>query len=384
MRRAPPAVLAAFAAGASAAMWVLHRRGRRPRQGALRGPERARFIHDADGSRFRARFELLDELGSGAYCQVLRCRDRETGTLLAAKRVDLHRSRLSRRASRDAVLAEADVHLSLSHPSVLRVEAVYEGDSDVWIVTELCRGGELFDQLARHRNLSEPVARRVMLQVLSALAYLHARGIMHRDIKPENVLLASDADGCWDVRLSDFGFARAASLEHGAATALCGSPYYCAPEVLRARSGASPYDTAADVFSAGVLLYVMLAGFLPFDQDELAEAARSRSSAHGAAACGGARGSSLRASASPGRRGGEGAGTRREAAASARGTAGWSPRGEDAGSFPSASVTASFSSATTASGPASTVDAGRAAAPDFTAPVWTHVRLVSRPPCECV
>lgn len=380
MQRAPPPALAAFAAGAGAALWVLRRRRGQPREGAPRGPGRARFVHDADGSRFRARFELLDELGSGAYSQVLRCRDRETGALLAAKRVDLHRSRLSRRASRDAVLAEADVHLSLSHPSVLRVEAVYEGDREVWIVTELCRGGELFDQLARRRNLSEPVARRVMLQVLSALAYLHSRGIMHRDIKPENVLLASDADGCWDVRLSDFGFARAASLEHGAATALCGSPYYCAPEVLRARSGASPYDTAADVFSAGVLLYVMLAGFLPFDQDEFVDAAHSRSSAHDAAtreAGGSAHNTSASASASPGRRGGGGGGEwpRRDAAAT-HGPAGWSSRGGEGGSLPSASVTASFSSATTASGPASTAAHGDGAVPDFTAPVWTHVRWV--------
>jgi serine/threonine protein kinase len=131
-------------------------------------------------------------------------------------------------------------------------------------VMELVDGGDLFEHLESHGPFAEPDARAIMHQLFSALQYLHARHIVHRDLKPENILLATPAEDA-DIKIADFGLARMISGTQMMKTA-CGTPGYVAPEVLQNKG----YDSGAvDIWSTGVILYILLCGFPPFYEEEL-------------------------------------------------------------------------------------------------------------------
>ena len=150
------------------------------------------------------------------------------------------------------------------------------------LVTELCKGGELFDAIVQREGYSEGEARQVAMALLDAVAHCHRLGIVHRDLKPENLLLAAPAgeDGggkepAAAIRVADFGFAT--QLRGRKARAMVGSAGYMAPEIVTSHAGdgsdgAGPskgYGFAADMWSVGVILYVLLCGYLPFDDDKM-------------------------------------------------------------------------------------------------------------------
>jgi len=142
------------------------------------------------------------------------------------------------------------------HPYVIKFYQVYDADKMVHLVLELLEGGELFERIKHKRSYSEREAVEIMKNILEALKYFHALGIVHRDLKPENLILKSKEDD-YDVKIADFGLA--SFVEEGKKLSLpCGSPGYVAPEVLDDRGPG--YDTQADVFSVGVILYVLLTG----------------------------------------------------------------------------------------------------------------------------
>ncbi|KAH7675139.1 Non-specific serine/threonine protein kinase protein [Dioscorea alata] len=151
----------------------------------------------------------------------------------------------------------------LSHPNIVRLHEVMATKSKIYLVMEHARGGELFARISRRGRLPEPMARRYFQQLVSALRFCHARGVSHRDVKPQNLLL--DRDG--NLKISDFGLsALPEHVKDGLLHTACGTPAYTAPEVIR-RKG---YDGAkADAWSCGVILFVLLAGFLPFDDANL-------------------------------------------------------------------------------------------------------------------
>ncbi|KAK9288527.1 hypothetical protein L1049_016986 [Liquidambar formosana] len=134
----------------------------------------------------------------------------------------------------------------------------------IYLIMELATGGELFSKIARRGRLTEAAARRYFQQLVSALHFCHQNGVTHRDVKPQNILL--DQDG--NLKVSDFGLsALPEQLKNGLLHTACGTPAYTAPEVVGRRGG---YDGAkADAWSCGVMLYVFLAGFLPFDDSNL-------------------------------------------------------------------------------------------------------------------
>lgn len=162
-----------------------------------------------------------------------------------------------------------EIHIlkQIRHPHVVNLKEIMSSREKIYMVLELVTGGDLFDKIAAEGPLKEPEARILFAQIVSALSYCHARGIFHRDLKPENVLLTSEGD----TKLSDFGLGVLLS-EDGVSQysklldTVCGTPNYAAPEVL-ARKGYQ--GGAADVWSLGVVLYVMLAGCLPFDEEDL-------------------------------------------------------------------------------------------------------------------
>lgn len=149
------------------------------------------------------------------------------------------------------------------HPNVLKIHEVMATKSKIYLVMEYASGGELFAKVLRRGRLSESVARRYFQQLVSALHFCHQNGVAHRDVKPQNLLL--DKDGV--LKVSDFGLsALPEQLKNGLLHTACGTPAYTAPEVVCRRG----YDGAkADAWSCGVILYVLLAGYLPFDDSNL-------------------------------------------------------------------------------------------------------------------
>lgn len=221
----------------------------------------------------RDRYHVIpQELGRGCYGVVRRCRERATGRALALKTVPKARVRQP-----EALRREARVLAALDHPNIVRLEAAYEDERYVHLVQELCAGGELFDQIvARARRsgsyaaFGEAEAARLFAQILDAVAYLHARGVVHRDLKPENFLFLADAPGA-PLKLVDFGLCALVGGEGGGEgggsaaaarrlTTKVGTPYYIAPEVLEGVG----YTEACDVWSCGVLLHTLLVGYAPF------------------------------------------------------------------------------------------------------------------------
>lgn len=152
-------------------------------------------------------YELREELGSGSIGKVYRAIERKSDEAYAAKIIPIRQFALERSFASGDVLQEARMLRNLSHPGIVSVRDAYKEETFLAIVMQLVEGGDLFDRILKRKKYPEADARDVMGNLLSALAYLHARGIAHRDIKPENILLRS-ADSDVDVLLTDFGLAK--------------------------------------------------------------------------------------------------------------------------------------------------------------------------------
>ncbi|GJP33447.1 hypothetical protein CLOM_g17988 [Closterium sp. NIES-68] len=218
-------------------------------------------------------------LGAGQYGTVRQCADKLTGQRFACKTIQ--KSRLVTEAARAEVRREVALMSRVAgHPGVVGLRAVFEDDKEVHLVMDLCEGGELFDEVVRFGRLSERDAALIFRQLASGVAFCHSRGVLHRDLKPENILLHRSAPSGavpaspaatsalaapeslesrgLTAKLADFGLSIA--LDNGrVGYGTAGSPFYMAPEVLTGE-----YEYAADVWSLGVILYIMLCGRPPF------------------------------------------------------------------------------------------------------------------------
>jgi serine/threonine protein kinase len=162
--------------------------------------------------------------------------------------------------AREIDIMQRLTNLDPSSDHLVDLYAVIETASNVHIVMELVEGGELFERVCDKGVYTEDEARRVMTGLIDALEVLHSQGIVHRDIKPENILLTKENDT--KIKLTDFGL----SNIMGAGDVLkskCGTPVYMAPEMLQRK----PYNTAVDVWSVGIILYIIVSGTLPFYAD---------------------------------------------------------------------------------------------------------------------
>ena len=206
-------------------------------------------------------------LGRGHFATVRRAVCRADGRAAAVKIIEKARATTASRRPGASLRDEAQILLDVHHANIVAVRGVYETARYYYIVLELVTGGELFDRIVAAGHFAEAVARRVAAQVLDALAYLHARGIAHRDLKPENILVASDrGGGDLAVKITDFGLSRVVD-EGSFMRTMVGTPAYVAPEVLASR-GSGGYTPAVDLWSLGVITYVMLCGFQPFDASD--------------------------------------------------------------------------------------------------------------------
>ncbi len=139
----------------------------------------------------------------------------------------------------------------LDHDSVIKLYNIYESEHHIYLVLECLNGGELFNRIQVKGQYNENDACTLMKKLLSALAFMHSKGIMHRDIKPENLIL-KDNENDWDVKIADFGLSQFLNSTDYLFTR-CGTPGYVAPEILADEK----YDEKVDVFSAGVILYIL-------------------------------------------------------------------------------------------------------------------------------
>jgi BR serine/threonine kinase len=200
-------------------------------------------------------------LGRGASASVYLVVSHQTGAREACKCIP--KSSVGSAHGARRVVSEILALKALAHPSIVALHSVLEDEAHYFVLVEYCEGGTLEHQIASKRSLSESLSREVFVQIMGALAYCHSRSIAHRDLKPSNILVTAFPS----VKISDFGLAGLAG-RGGLMTTLCGTIGFLAPEVF---SGL--YDAlAADVWSAGVLLYAMLTGRIPWrcrNQQEL-------------------------------------------------------------------------------------------------------------------
>ncbi|XP_030323441.1 calcium/calmodulin-dependent protein kinase type IV [Calypte anna] len=196
-------------------------------------------------------FDLESELGRGATSIVYRCRQKGTQKPYAVKM-------LKKTVDKKIVRTEIGVLLRLSHPNIIKLKEIFETPTEISLVLELVTGGELFDRIVEKGYYSERDAADAVKQILEAVAYLHANGIVHRDLKPENLLYATPAPDA-PLKIADFGLSKIVEDQVTMKT-VCGTPGYCAPEILRGCA----YGPEVDMWSLGIITYILLCGFEPF------------------------------------------------------------------------------------------------------------------------
>jgi 5'-AMP-activated protein kinase catalytic alpha subunit len=215
------------------------------------------------GSVLMKKYELGRLLGQGTFAKVYHARNLVTGVNVAIKVVD--KEKVLKVGMVDQIKREISVMRLVRHPNVVELYEVMATKTKIFIVMEYAKGGELFNKIAKGK-LKVDVARRYFQQLISAVDFCHSRGVYHRDLKPENLLLDENDN----LKVSDFGLSTLSEskCQDGLLHTTCGTPAYVAPEVIN-RKG---YEGCkADIWSCGVILFVLLAGYLPFHDQNLME-----------------------------------------------------------------------------------------------------------------
>ncbi|MCO5613432.1 hypothetical protein L7F22_067708 [Adiantum nelumboides] len=222
-------------------------------------------MSDKSGSNLRTRvgkYELGRTLGAGNFAKVKHARHLETGKQFAIK--ILEKEKILKVKMAEQIKREISTMKLVKHPNIVELHEVMASKTRIYFVLEYVTGGELFNKIAREGKLKEDEARKYFQQLINAVDYCHSRGVYHRDLKPENLLL----DSRGNLKISDFGLSALPQQlrEDGLLHTTCGTPNYVAPEVIVDRG----YDGAkADLWSCGVILFVLMAGYLPFNDTNL-------------------------------------------------------------------------------------------------------------------
>ena len=199
----------------------------------------------------------MNFIGEGSFASVYRVKNKYTGDTRAMKVIK--KSSSCTDTDDQEIVNEINILKKMDHPNVLKIFEFYSDAESFNLVTEFCSGGELFQEIVDHGPFNENISAYIMYQILSAVNYCHNMNIIHRDIKPENILIFQrEANGYPLLKICDFGTSKMA--EKGATQKkLVGSSYYIAPEVLRKN-----YNEKCDIWSCGVILYILISGKPPF------------------------------------------------------------------------------------------------------------------------
>lgn len=203
-------------------------------------------------------YEIRETLGSGAFAKVVKVLHKKSGQFRALKIIKKQKDQDPAR-----MYLEVEILKKLVHPNIMQIYEFYEDKKHFQIITELCEGGELFDMIVDKGSFNEDEAAWIMKQLVSAVNYIHKNNICHRDIKPENILLDTKKDNI--IKIIDWGTARFFD-KNKKMNKISGTPYYIAPEVLFEK-----YDEKCDIWSCGVIMYITLCGYPPFNGENDSE-----------------------------------------------------------------------------------------------------------------
>uniref|UniRef100_E9PSS1 non-specific serine/threonine protein kinase n=1 Tax=Rattus norvegicus TaxID=10116 RepID=E9PSS1_RAT len=225
------------------------------------GPELDRCMspEGVNGNRCSESFTLLEKyrigkvIGDGNFAVVKECMDRSTGKEFALKIIDKAKCC----GKEHLIENEVSILRRVKHPNIIMLVEEMETTTELFLVMELVKGGDLFDAITSSTKYTERDGSAMVYNLASALRYLHGLSIVHRDIKPENLLVCEYPDGTKSLKLGDFGLA---TVVEGPLYTVCGTPTYVAPEII-AETG---YGLKVDVWAAGVITYILLCGFPPF------------------------------------------------------------------------------------------------------------------------
>jgi len=212
-------------------------------------------------------YDFIKVLGEGSYGKVSKVIHRKLNIFRALKAIDKKTGGFISEEHQKKLIKEISILKSLDHPNIIKVYEYFDTESRLYIVTELCNGGELFERILKMKNFSEKTVANVMKQLLSAVNYCHLNNVIHRDLKPENILIETQADAKQDyfrIKIIDFGtsdvYRNRRNSKIKKLTEKIGSSYYMAPEVLNGN-----YNEKCDIWSCGVIMYMLLCGSPPFD-----------------------------------------------------------------------------------------------------------------------
>eukprot|EP00917_Polyrhabdina_sp_WS-2016_P023088 GHVP01049994.1.p1 GENE.GHVP01049994.1~~GHVP01049994.1.p1 ORF type:complete len:527 (+),score=116.82 GHVP01049994.1:1766-3346(+) len=204
---------------------------------------------------FSDRYQGLKVLGKGSFGEVILCRERQSKSEVAVKVIS--KKSMKNAPKKEALLKEVDLLKQLDHPNIMKLFEFFEDSGYYYLVSELYTGGELFDEIISRKKFSEIDAAKLFRQIMSGIAYMHKMNIVHRDLKPENLLLA-DKTPTANIKIIDFGLSTYTDPQQRLKDKI-GTAYYIAPEVLQGN-----YSEKCDIWSAGVILYILLSGCPPF------------------------------------------------------------------------------------------------------------------------
>eukprot|EP01114_Cavostelium_apophysatum_P003103 TRINITY_DN1283_c0_g1_i1.p1 TRINITY_DN1283_c0_g1~~TRINITY_DN1283_c0_g1_i1.p1 ORF type:complete len:492 (+),score=179.30 TRINITY_DN1283_c0_g1_i1:41-1477(+) len=204
------------------------------------------------------KYDLGKVIGRGAFSVVKIGIRKSNGKKYAVKIIS---KKLIDKKELTLLEREIDIMQKLQHPNIIQLVEVVDTPETLYLVLEFASGGELFDAIINKGSYSELEAAKIVRQILEAISFVHGHGIAHRDLKPENLLLSNEPGEGDFIKIADFGLSKDFGAEQMATS--CGTPDYVAPEVL----GGEAYDSSVDVWSIGVITYVLLCGFPPFYGD---------------------------------------------------------------------------------------------------------------------
>ncbi|KAI5130989.1 polo-like kinase 1 [Nematocida parisii] len=222
------------------------------------------IIHDRDTNES---FEITEMIGRGGFAQCFSVRNLKTQAVFAAKIIK--KSELVRAKNKQKLLSEIKIHLSVNHKNIVKLFTYFEDKDFVFLIMEICRNKSMMDLLKRNKSIEEKYVKIFLLQIISALEYLHREcSVVHRDMKLANLFL----DDGFNIKVGDFGLAAVIDREERKKT-ICGTPNYIAPEVLFGSEGGHSFEV--DIWSVGVIIYTMIVGKPPFQKSDVKEIYKS-------------------------------------------------------------------------------------------------------------
>ena len=223
------------------------------------GFNKEEFVGKVKG-KLEEKYEIVKEIGTGGFSRCLLVKNKTTGILYACK--ELAKKKLS---DYEGLMREVNLMIKLDHPNIIKLYEVYENEKYIYLIMELCTGGELFDRIVENTENGKPFtekqAANLFRQMMSAINYCHKNGIVHRDLKPENLLYLNKDENS-PIKVIDFGMSKRFDSAHFMSEKV-GTAYYISPEVLKGK-----YDEKCDIWSAGVILYIIICGYPCFNGDD--------------------------------------------------------------------------------------------------------------------